>query len=158
MTNELLGITTDGCYVYDRHNSHLHYEGGLTKDLLAEAISRINSKDITKKNHKFVINFGHTIGYTTCVDIDNTDETVNVYRKGRKGWTRMVKNRQPKECSEITVIIRRFDGILILITAYIGASSPKEPWDPSIRTNKERVECAKFWSKHALIYDETLIQ
>lgn len=155
-----LGQTKNGAKVYDREDSHLHSEGGLTPEILASAISVIdtNGEDFIKEQ----VDFNQPIGESTCVEVGPEDEIVMVYRKGRSGQTPMVKNRKPDPCNSLTVILKKdhsaeTDGDYQMITAYVGASSTKEPWDPNIQNEADREICEKFWDSHALIYDENLI-
>ncbi|MBE5819402.1 MAG: hypothetical protein E7310_01010 [Clostridiales bacterium] len=107
-----------------------------------------------------VINFNRIIGKTNCVSVDKTDTVVMAYRHGRKGPTPMVLNREPEDCSSLTVILKKDhnSGNYILITAFFGDSSEKEPWDPSIISGSEEHQKAKdFWATHALVYDPSTI-
>ena len=57
-------------------------------------------------------------------------EIVYVIRKGQKGPTPMVKNREPIDSSFITLIFSKdTHGYYILLTATIGRYSKPEPWD-----------------------------
>ena len=159
LTNIYLGKTNNGIRVYDRPDSHFHEEGGLTLDLLKEALRKIQFPDKCEFK-KYELNFKRPIGHTTCVQTTEDDNVVMVYRKGRKGMTPMVKNRDPKPCDYMTVILRKDDisNHLTLITAFIGSGSTPEPWDKRLKNNpraKQRAEA--FWATHALIYDESLI-
>lgn len=154
---KFLGITKDGREVFDRSNSHVHYEDGLTEELLSEGISMIDSTKLRAKDGCFVIDMGREIGYSSCVPITDKDQVVTVYRKNREGWTKMVKNRTGIPTSNLTIVLKEHDGYLRCLTAYVGLGAPKEPWDRSLKTNKERVESIKFWSTHALLYNEKLL-
>ena len=155
-----LGKTKDGAEVYDRIDSHFHSEGGLTPELLAEAIGAINSKGRPFIKEK--IDFDHIIGAQTCVETGPEDEIVMVYRKGRSGQTPMVKNRDAEPCNSIIAILRKDFSIrdkdaYEMATSYIGSGSPREPWDPGISTDKELQQSTDFWNSHALLYDDSLI-
>ena len=158
-----LGKTKDGVSVYDRDDSHFHSEGGLTPELFRLAIEAIDTKG--KYFIKEQVQFDRVIGLKTCVEVGPDDEIVMAYRKTEKGTrlgpTPMVKNREGEPCDSITAIIKRDrernDGSYLLSTGYIGEGSPKEPWDPSIKTEEERKESKEFWDSHALIYDDSQI-
>lgn len=155
-----LGKTQDGAEVYDRLDSHLHNEGGLTSELLAKAISIIDTKDRNFIKEK--VEFGQPIGLQTCVEVGPDDDISMVYRKGRNGQTPMVKNRAAEPCSSIIAIFRkdfsvRDKNVYELLTGYIGEGSPREPWDPGISSEEERQQSEDFWRSHALIYDDSLI-
>ena len=80
-----LGISADGAEVYDRVDSHFHGEGGLTKELLADAISRIST---SKRGFiKEKVEYDHPVGTQTCVKVGPEDDVVMVYRNGRSGQT-----------------------------------------------------------------------
>ena len=155
-----LGLSADGAEVYDRSDSHFHGEGGLTKELLADAIGKIttNKRGFVKEK----VEYDHPIGTQTCVKVSPEDEVVMVYRNGRSGQTPMVKNREAEPCSSVMVILRKDRSVLDkdiyeMLTGYIGEGSPREPWDPNISTEEERRECEEFWNTHALLYDGNLI-
>lgn len=154
---ELLGITKNGLYVYDRNDSHFHGEGGLTKDLLREAIEEIEFNKKVGSVRNIVVNMGRIVGTTSCVKLNPEDEVIYVYRKGRIGRTPMVKNREAEECGSITVVLKRirYDEA-IMLTGYIGTGSPREPWDRSL-SHKARYESIMFWKQHALVWNDDLI-
>jgi len=160
ITLSYLGTTGDGLDVYDREDSHFHPEGGLTLELLQEGLQKIN---FPKKGdfHKFVLNFHRTIGYSTCVKVTEDDDVVMVYRKGRAGMTPMVKNRVAEPCECLIIILRKdieLPNHATLITAFIGAASTPEPWDKRLRKKPhEKAKAEEFWSTHALLYNEALI-
>lgn len=154
-----LGETRDGISVYDRDDSHLHKESGLTPELLAESLSRIDTAGRGFVREKVV--FDHIVGERTCVDTGSEDEIVMVYRKDRSGQTPMVKNRETEPCDSVMVVMARedppYDDDFKMITAYIGKESPREPWDPGISTKKDRQEAEEYWNSHAIVYNEDLI-
>lgn len=159
---EFFGRTRDGAKVYDRIDSHFHAEGGLTPDLLAAALSTIDTGGRTFLKEQ--VDFEHPIGKTTCVEVSPDDEVVMVFRKGRSGRTPMVKNREAQPCSSMVVILCKDDTLkdddsdaYVLITSYIGDDAPREPWDPNNENEEACQECEEYWSSHALVYDEALI-
>lgn len=156
-TQNFLGETGNHKFVYDREDSHLHSEGGLSLELLREGLRKITMYGGFKK---FEIDMGRPIGFTTCVPVTPDNEVVMVYRLGRAGQTPMVKNRLPIPCNWLTIILRwekTLGNHNTLITAYIGAGSPPEPWDKCLKTIEDKAKSEEFWKTHALIYDESLI-
>ena len=153
---KFLGTTANGVEIFDRDDSHLHFEGGLNLELLQEAIKKIEFKG---NFGMFVVKFEHPVGYTTCVPVSREDNVVMVYRIGRFGQTPMVKGRNPEICNNITIIITKDkeSDCCILVTAYIGSGNPPEPWDKHLYGAKKKAQSEKFWSTHALIYDEAQI-
>lgn len=156
-TRVYLGTTKDGFKVYDRADSHIHAEGGLSKEYIRRALKGIYANNSSFKKKEF--RFNNPIGLNHCVPVSATDKIVMVYRKGREGQTPMVKGRKPLPCNILTVIIRKKkeEKDYTLLTAFIGGGSTREPWDRGIRSEEERKECEEFWKTHALIYDPKLI-
>ena len=154
------GRTKDGAEVYDRPDSHFHSEGGLTPELLGEALATIeaNGRPFIKE----LVRFDHIIGGKTCVEVGPEDEIIMAYRKGRSGPTPLVKNREASPCDSVTVILRKDRSIrdrdaYETLTSYVGEGSPREPWDPNLTSEGERKECEDYWKSHALLYDDDLI-
>ena len=154
------GRTKDGAEVYDRPDSHFHSEGGLTPELLGEALATIeaNGRPFIKE----LVRFDHIIGGKTCVEVGPEDEIMMAYRKGRSGPTPLVKNREASPCDSVTVILRkdrsiRDRDVYETLTSYVGEGSPREPWDPNLTSEEDRKECEDYWKSHALLYDDNLI-
>ena len=154
-----LGCTKNNIKVFDRKNSHFHAEGGLSSELFRNALQQIEfGPDETFG--KYTVKFDHMIGKTNCVSVNDSDEIVMVKRIGRDGFTPMVKNRTAEDSDSITIILFRPDGCddAILVAAYIGESTEREPWDKAINSEEELQRCIKYWNSHALVYDESLIE
>lgn len=158
-TNILLGTTRDGYNVYDREDSHLHTEGGMNKELVNEAISYMYANNARFKVK--TVHFRRNVGICCLVPITEADDVIMVYRKGRQGPTPMVKNRQGEKTNAITIIIRKERNVenhYTLITAFVGEQSFPEPWDKQLKEgSKELAESIEFWSTHALLYNEEVI-
>ena len=153
-----LGRTKDGYKVYDRENTHIHFEGMKNQEIIRQGLSFMYANGSTFK--KKVVRFKRNIGFSLCVSIEEKDEVIMMYRKGREGKTPIVLNKQPIPCNSLTLIIKKnpeTTDSYILITAYVGEESTKEPWDKGIRSEEERAECEKFWATHALGYNPDLI-
>lgn len=153
-----LGKTRDGYLVYDREDTHIHFENGIDKQLIRRALSFMYANGAKFK--KKVVFFHETIGYNNCISITPLDEVINVYRKGRTGMTPMVKGRKPEPCKSMVVIIRKdreCENCYRLVTCFAGDDSVREPWDITIRTEEERRASEKFWSTHALVYNPDLV-
>ena len=156
----ILGVTADGAIVRDAPISHFHSEGDITKDLLAAVLATIETDDVNRLAKE--VKFDRPIGYTNCVDVGPDDEIEMVIRKGRLGRTPMAKNRTAQETPFMTVVIKKDPeypdgGNYNLSTCYAGELAPREPWDPSLDNGEEVRESEEFWSKHALVYNEDLI-
>lgn len=149
---DLVGKLKSGELVYNRKNSHLPRA---VLGLLSEALSQLDLTSI--KNGEIVTlthDFGRVIGHNICVETSGDDIIVWAQRPGRKGLTRLVKNRQPESTSKLTVALKKDDreNYLVVLTAYIGGRSGLEPWDQRA-TDDDKL----FWDNHALIYELTQI-
>lgn len=126
---------------------------------LEDAMSRIDSKN--EPFIKVAVDFKKPIGHSTCVSVKSTDEFRYATRLGRKYPTRFVMNREPEECSTVTIIMKRTPNSdkygYSLLTAYIGGLATKEVHDPKLEY-EEAHEANEFWSKHALIWDESILE
>lgn len=154
-----LGYTKDGVAVYDRIDSHLHSEGGMSPELVAAALEKVEIGERSFLTEQ--VEFDHMVGTQTCVEVGPDDDVTMVYRKGRSGQTPMVKNREAQPCSSVVLILGKDydydDGRYKLITGFTGILATREPWDPGIESEEERKRCEDFWSSHALLYNEDLI-
>lgn len=102
------------------------------------------------------IDLGEVIGTDSCVTVGGCEEIKMMVRKNRDGATPIVFGRKAEPTSQIVIgICRDDDGLDTLFTAFYGQLAPKEPWDPRLK-DEEREESKKFWSTHALVYDESM--
>ena len=141
-----LGQLASGEYVFDRPRSHLH---GDVEALLPEMFARISSLD--REMIVEEIDLGRVVGQKHCVETGPDDQIVYAQRPNRKGLTRFVLGREPEDCSSAVVILKRdeYADIYIVLTAYIGTHSEREPWDKHAGPESE-----PFWQAHALVWDE----
>ncbi len=154
----ILGYTKDGKAVIDRPDSHFHWEGGMTQELLTEALGKIDAEE--RESFLEEVDFGREIGKSHCVEVGPEDEVIYAVRARRRGLSPLVKNREPIPCSKMVVVLEKEaekPNTYILKTAFIGEGTPREPWDSSIPTDEEFQRAQAFWSNHALIYDDKLI-
>ena len=152
---KFVGICANGAKVFDRNDAHNDVHP-VEEGILKEALLQISPSENFVKE---LVTFNRIIGKTTCVTVDKTDTVVKAFRKGRMGPTPMVLNRTPMDCTSLVVILKKIgDDEYILITAFIGQMSEREPWDPAIVPGScEQQKAEVFWSTHALIYDESII-
>ncbi len=134
--------------VRDREEgSHLH--AGVNH-LLPNVLDQLDSADFdpSEIRVKRVIDMGRVIGVSSLVSTGPDDEIVFAQRPNRDGLTRFVKNREPRPCSFLTVVLRKEDsGYFTLLTAFIGDRSENEPWYPDASA-----EAKKFWEENALVW------
>lgn len=147
-----LGKAKSGEMIYDRKNSHMVLT---ILPLLPEALGKLDLTSV--KNGEIVTlthDFGRVIGHNICVETSGDDIIVWAQRPGRRGLTRLVKNRQPEETSSLTIALKKDDseGYFVVLTSYIGGRSGLEPWDQRA-TDDDKL----FWANHALIYELTQI-
>lgn len=138
--------------VVNRQNSHLHVNEGVLL-YLEEALRQIDAEF-----QKFIVarvDFGRIIGKTNCIKTQPNDSVIYAKREGRFGHSRFVQNREPEDCSVMTVILK-WDfkqKVYVLITTFIGEKSEPEPWDRNANQ-----ESQPFWQKHALVMGAFPIQ
>ena len=96
------------------------------------------------------------------MSVTEEDEVVMAYLKGKNNPMPMVKNRQGEPCSCMTVMIRKEKGMenhYTLVNAYIGQRAVMGSWDKKLTPgSKEMNESIQFWERHALIFDEQLVE
>lgn len=148
----LIGNSKNGEPIYNRKSSHFP---DFVLELLPEALSQLDLASV--KNGEIVTlthDFGRVIGQNICVVTNDDNKIVWAQRPGRKGLTRLVKNRQPEPTSNLTVALKKdnSENYYVALTAYIGGRSGLEPWDQRA-TDDDKL----FWDSHALIYELTQI-
>lgn len=132
--------------------SHNHMQAHLdVLPFLEEAISLVSLSD--DKIQKVVVDFGRIVGKTTCVTINENDEIYYAFRQGRKWKSKMVKNREPEECSTMCLVLKKtkYENVFRLITAYFGIKSEREEFDNNVTSEVEKKQISEFWSTRALI-------
>jgi len=138
-----IGVLASGEVVVDRFNSHLHAS---VRPFLREALARVEAGGRVFLTEE--VDFGRPLGETICIPTAAGDAVVFARRPGRQGLTRFVKNRAPLPSSSVVVVLKRGDnGVMVLVTAFIGQKPEPEPWD---RNATERSR--EFWSHHALVW------
>ncbi len=107
-----------------------------------------------EKIQKITIDFGQTIGKTSCVKIDENDHIIYEKRDGRKWPSKFVLNKEPIDSSSVCLVIKRtkYDNVYRLITAYIGTASEREEFDLNVTDPDEKQRIIDFWSTRALVY------
>ncbi len=156
-------ITTcqNGKKIFERPFTIL--KSGIQYDIFVKALSQLS---LTEEFHKEIVDMKYIVGTNSCVPITKDDEIVYVLRKGKKGPTPMVKNRNPLKCSFLTIVLKQikpFDYLLVSIC--VGEESELEPWDFKFYNQytwekwedideESYQKCLHFWTTHALIYDE----
>ena len=163
----LLGTLATGERVYDKPESHLH--AGI-EGFVREFLPRIQAsgKEFIEASFRDPrIRFP-----ARRVSIDPAvDDLFLAQRKGRKGYTVFVRNRNPGTTDNIVIVLRRSDaypeGITpvregsTLATAFGGEQAAREPWDPWFdkgdtpeereRRGALRAESLQYWRSNALI-------
>lgn len=145
-----IGTLGSGEMVVDRTNSHSH----VTNELLERALFLVDSR-----GRNFIVeevDFGEVIGLSQCIETYQNDNIVVAYRRNRKGPSRFVLDHSPEPSSKVTVILMRDDkkeGVMILISAWVGDRGMPEPWDPIHDQDETLLKAQQYWSNHALVWD-----
>jgi hypothetical protein len=124
----------------------IHVHKGV-KEYLKDALIQIKGGD---KFIKKTIEFDKPIGLKYCVEVDDNDKIYFKQRKGRKGKSKMVFNREPEPSNKLTLILLKKSNYYLLLTSYIGDQSEPEPWDDNAKDKQKSIE---YWKNHALIQE-----
>lgn len=149
MNLDRIGTLVSGEDVWTYESSHIH--AGVNA-VLAEVLAKMSPEGGFVRT---TVDLGRVVGHDNCVPTTDADEIVFAQREGRQGLTRFTKSAEPVATSEVSVIMCRdkeHGGRWTLITAFFGALAPREPWDPNIKSDSERVDAREFWSSHALAW------
>lgn len=129
--------------------------------LLGETIAKITLPTDGSDFFKQEVDLGRVIGQTACVEITGGSLLFAV-RKGRTEPTRVVIGVAKPDTTKFVVSARKGTrGDWLLITGYAGANAPREPHDRYLEDKHgtvEWTEAIRFWSTHALVWDETMGQ
>lgn len=127
--------------------------------LLEEAIAKIVLPTDGSDFFKTVVDLGRVIGQTACVEITDGSSLFAV-RRGRTEPTRVVIDVAKPDTTQFVVLARKGTlGDWLLITGYAGADAPREPHDSYFEDglgDGEFEEALCFWSRHALVWDESM--
>jgi hypothetical protein len=125
----LLGITSDGAKVFERHWPY-HDVNPL---FLVQAITRARVDG--SPFAVLVVELDEPVGMTECVETAPNDFIAYAVRLNRReGHTRFVLNRFPEPSSKMTLILKRLGPAkndYVLVTAYVGERHQPEPFDPA---------------------------
>jgi len=143
-----VGKTSDGVEVWDKEDSHLH--AGVS-ELLQEALDQVTVGDATDVV-KTEVKFPKDIGVSHLVETTEEDDIYYAARPPREDESRMVRGREPVPTKSLTVMVYPLEeGKAVLLTAYLGSPSPREP----VGEFADDTESKEFWATHALIEEET---
>lgn len=169
---KILGKLASGQVVVDSQISHLASHSDVTP-FLSQALQKIS----LAYNETFSIQeveFEEESGKTNLAETEPGDKIIYAQRINHEGLTRFVKGKQPLKINTITVILSAKDESVnitydpaekyALVTAFWGRKTTYEPTDPFFEKNKGKPETTEiyrksveFWSKHALLYDPSVI-
>jgi hypothetical protein len=121
--------------------------------LLELAKEVLEGCELLQENEAIEKDMGRIVGESTLVETTDADEVIYAVRLGREKYTRFVMNKSAQPTSYVTVILRRADDGYSLWSAWCGKLVPTSPGG-----DDEMLESQGFWSKHALVYDETIIK
>ena len=135
----------------DETNIGLHIIGNPNLiDLVKEVVL---SSDLKGKNIGIEKDLGRIVGQTSCVTTTESDEIVYAKRLYRDSFSRFVKNRALEDTSFVSVVLFEKEYGYLIWSAWCGRLVPTSPDSTGRMKTSEG-----FWSNHALVYDESLIQ
>jgi hypothetical protein len=145
--------TQDGYMVRDREDSHLH--AGVLEHL-PHVLSTIDTG-----GRDFIVSHytsDRYMGWCWLVETSKSDTVVYAKRRGREGYSRFVKHREPQLSKNMVVVLKkcRDESAYVIISSYIGTPSPAEPGNWRSHSKKAHprqayVQSKRYWMNHALI-------
>ena len=138
-----------GIKFYSRVNQeHVHLNLDEFVPVIIEEVMD-DERDIVEVEHVFQNN----IGFTSCLEINESDNIIYAIRNGRNKHTKFVLGRVKTPCDSIFAVFKRTEYGYLIITIFIGKKAGREPWD-----NFATLEDKKFWSNHALVFDSSEVK
>ncbi len=154
MKKEYLGKTKNNSKVYvDMERSHAVTHFAHQPMLRAAVEKMIPALEVNAKMVRIERNTGDEVGTTDLVETTEQDEIVYALRPLRHQYSRFVKNKKPRPTSWVTIDLRKSgEDEYDLYTAFVGRLTPSFPGGDYLPEQSR-----DFWSKHALVWDPTVI-
>lgn len=132
--------------------------------LLPEAVSKINISETKTRADgvlEIEIDMGRIVGVSGLVEaplVEIGGITLFSYRKNHSHPSRIVRqDGQPCDTITISAILNNDSDEWNLLTAYIGYICPEEPFYVGDQESEKFKVSLKFWSTHALAYDQEIM-
>lgn len=112
---------------------------------------------------RVAVEMGRLVGRSGLVEtapIAVDEPALFARRVGRDFASRVVVGESGPEVSTIAVLAFADEAsprTYVLVTAFVGALAPREPWDPNFESETERTEALEFWSRNALVWDPAVM-
>lgn len=131
-------------------------------ELLPEAFSKLEineNLEATKEN----VNMGRVVGKSGIVDTPDVELNTKTHfaiRTQRKFPSHISNSGKGKPCETVAMSLKKIDDKWALVTAFIGVSSPSEPFyyfdqDSWMYKDERQFKISlDFWMKHALVFEE----
>jgi hypothetical protein len=140
--------------IYAQTDSHVATHFADTPELKPAVIEALSSIDVKGDSMFFEYEMGRVVGTTDLVETTADDKIVFAKRTNRDVYTRFTKSQEPRDCSTITIALKRQNDYQYLLwSAWIGYKGPAFPGD----TN-ETPDSKDYWSRHALVWGRQDIQ
>jgi len=141
--------------VHDREDSHLHLPAEMVRIVLERnylGLRGVKEGDVVVRHLVGALPKRHPC-YLIHTGPDWGSKYKIYYKKrgDRPYFSRMVKGATPRDTWSLTIVLKRIGDVFVILTAYAGDPSPKEPGDNSIQTPEEYKKSIHFWRTHALI-------
>jgi hypothetical protein len=151
----LLGYSENRIAVwYDPLHSHAATHLADTPYLKRLAQEVISSTVLRGEPLWFETDMGKSVGTTSLVETDETDEIIYAKRLNRQTYSRFTKSRQPRESRLVTVALNPLDNDdYILTSTWIGEAGYTFPDDPMAVP-----ESRSYWQRHALVWGTQEVQ
>lgn len=133
-----------------------HLDHGLTPEQLAWVLTQVEGK---REFFRATFTLPEALGTVPCglvgpatgqAPVAEADVTY-VVRPGRQ-WASRCVDHALVPTREVTIIGGPHDGReFVLYTVYGGPQAPREPADPSLKTDEDRAISVEFWGQHGLV-------
>jgi hypothetical protein len=156
-------VTSDGkeVFIIPEIKEHLLAHADVV-EFLEEAVEKLEMPDGIMWIG-VAVSLGRIVGTSNLVKVEEVlpgQKTFFAKRIAHEFPTHVALNREGEQCDSITVEIKynKNDKRYFLNTAYVGFPCPDEPFYIADKESNEFKESLGFWRRHALVYDEKIME
>ena len=108
------------------------------------------------------ISLGRVVGHSSLIKVQKiglSETTWFAVRKNRMKASRVVLDAGLADTDLVSIVANPVEKKYYeLVTAWFGAMTPKEPWDPGLADDPAVYEeSINFWCRHALVHDPAVM-
>ena len=140
---------------------HLEAHAGIL-ELIPEIASRV-ILPIDGSRLTCQISLERVVGQSSLIEtrkIGLSETAWFAIRKNRMKASRVVPDAAPVDTEIVSIVADPVEkNTYELVTAWVGAFAPKEPWDPDLADDPSAYKASiNFWCNHALVHDPELME